>query len=576
MSINTFKLSEAYNWVRTVVPMKYRKKWMVFVVILCGVSLDNFSAVSTVITTDSIQSHFNTSYAIASWVVSGYALTLGSFIILFGKLADILGPDNVFILGMNIFWISSLITAAVDQSVIVVIIFRTFQGIGGAALVPASYALAGNYFYSNPKELQIALASVFLALTASMGSGAVIGGAFAESAIGYQGLFYFLFGCSFVIGVMSIFLIIPVPKTEEHKKMKVKNIDFVGMFLFIVGALLIILGLTEGGDSWKTPKAYVPLPVGFVLVVLSGVWELVYIRSFEKRYQLQAQNMESPSSSVDEVQVVEVNAEKDIETVVIKRDWRVSLDLMFPMEALKVHDYTLFAMGSTLYYVSFAFVISLSIEYHIYVSLDAPIIAACKILPYIVGLVLTGIFINEKEMLAIGTKVMLTASSAFSVGGYVILSREVYTIHNGYWKFGLPGIFLYGIGNSLYFKYFFVKIFPGIPVHLQGIASGIYQAFSQIAFSLGNALLASIVGKIFVANTPELKKEFSDRFVTVRYVGYGVVGTIFILTLFMGWDKAIPQSNDVEVIPVLPEVLPHIEHHDSDETIESAKQDSVV
>lgn len=542
MFFRTETFSDAYTWARTVVPYKYRNKWMVFSIVLCGVAMDNFSSISAVVTLDSVQSHFNTSYAVASWVVSGYALTLGSFIILFGKLADILGPHNVFCFGINLVWICALICAAVDNSVIVVIIFRTFQGIGGAALVPSAFALAGNYFYTNPKELQIALLLVFIALTATLASGSIIGGAFAATSIGYQGLFYFTFAAGFLLGMMALFLVLPVPLTEESKKVKIKNIDFVGLFFFVVGSLLVILGLTEGGDDWKSPKAYVPLPIGFCMIVISILWELVYINNYKKHYHEVTKDIASPALSIGD--------EKEIETITVKEDWRVKMDLMFPKDALLIHDYILFAVGATLYYLSFAFVMSLSVEYHIYVSLDTPVIAACKILPYVVGLVLSGVLINEKEMNAIGPKLMLTLSSAAAVGGYVIMTRETYDITNGFWKFGLPGLFIYGTGNTVFFKYYFVKVFPIIPVHLQGTATGIYQAFSQIAFSVGNALLTSVVGKIYVANTPELQHQISQRFVTARYIGFGVNGILFIVTLFMGWDKktepeaALEESED--------------------------------
>lgn len=518
-------IQKVYTWSRTIVPDKYRNPWFILLIILFGSGLDNFNVTATVITMDSVQSHFGTSYAIASWTVSGYALTLGSFIILFGKLADILGPDNMFILGINIFWVCSLICALVDKSIITLIFFRAIQGIGGAALIPSSYALLGSYFHNEPKKLQFALGLLFISLTGSLGTGALVGGAFSDTSIGYQGLFYFVFASSFILSIFSILFISPIEKTEEHKHMKIKNIDFIGMSVFIAGALLVILGLTEGGDDWNRPSSYIPLPLGVCLIVISCVWELVYINKYRKGYE-DIKDQEQMDTELKEFEKIE-QAPKKVH-------WLISLDLMFPTEALKVPDFTLFVVGSTLYYLLFAFVISLSIEYNIYVKGDSAIITACKVIPYVVALCLCGLLINEREIRAIGPKVALLISSTLVLVGYIVLTRETYNTENAFWKFGLPGMFLYGFGESLYFKYYFVFIFPILPVHLQGIASGIFQSFSQIGFSVGNALLSSLVGQITVATTDMDRIEYNKRFLTARYIGFGIAGVCFILSLFMG------------------------------------------
>ncbi|TID28270.1 hypothetical protein CANINC_002583 [Pichia inconspicua] len=136
-----------YQQLRNVVPMEKRNIFLVYFLILLGTALDNFNSAGGMTLAINIQEAYKTSSVITSWVLSAYALTLGAFIMLTGKLADIFGPHNVYIFGLLIMWVCVLVCACLPQtSIIPLIVFRAFQGLGASALIPSSIALAANYF----------------------------------------------------------------------------------------------------------------------------------------------------------------------------------------------------------------------------------------------------------------------------------------------------------------------------------------------------------------------------------------------------------------------------------------------
>lgn len=492
-----------------IVPEKYKWKPGVYILILLATSLDNFNVTATLISQQSIQEHFNTTFAITSWALSAYALTLGSFILLFGKLADILGPHNVFLFGLTTIWICSLITAAIDKSIIALIIFRAFQGIGASALIPSGFALTANYFSDNAKHLQWGISGLIIALTASFGFGAIFGGAFNESNIQYKGLFYFVFASAFILNFVLFFLIIPINKTKEHESLKLKNLNYFGVSIFIIGVLLIILGLTEGGESWKSPKAYVPIPIGVCLVLSVFFFESIYIKRIKVQYKQDLENG-----------LVPVN------------NWKTDLDLLFPPECLKIPNFLVFLITVGFYYMAFTILMNGVIQYHLFVEMNSGIITACKLLPFTVGLVLSAVTYNEQIYKKIGIKILLLGSCLLTLGSYIWLTQLRYHIKKGYWIFEFGGLFFFGIGMNTFFNIYLNVVLSNTPLHLQGVVSGIYQTFAQVSLSIANALVASLLGALELGTTIELKQEMQNRFNHIHYLGYGCLAFSFFVLLF--------------------------------------------
>src|SRR3954454_17704112 len=93
----------------------------------------------------SIQSSLNSSLSSLQWVVDAYALTLASFLLVFGSLGDRLGRRRIFSSGFAVFTVASLLCGLADDPT-ALNVFRALQGIGGAAMFATALALIAQEF----------------------------------------------------------------------------------------------------------------------------------------------------------------------------------------------------------------------------------------------------------------------------------------------------------------------------------------------------------------------------------------------------------------------------------------------
>ncbi|ODQ44131.1 hypothetical protein PICMEDRAFT_13883 [Pichia membranifaciens NRRL Y-2026] len=501
--------------------MEKRNIFVVYFFILMATCLDNLNSATAFTLQGNIQQAFNTDSSTASWVLSGYALTLGSFIMVSGKISDIIGPHNLYLGGLSVIWICALICACIPHSsIITLIVFRAIQGVGASALVPSTLALAANYF-SGPyaKYLPGAVVGFILALTGIFGVALVLGGAFSETAIGYKSYFYFVFAYGLVMNIILLFLIIPIEETEEHKKMKLKNVDFIGSALTIIGILLMILGLTEGGDDWKRPRAYVPLVVGFFTFVSSFIFEMFYLKRFQEKNQHRDKS----------------------------EDWRLQIDLIFPPEIIHIPNFLPILIACGMYFATFTMITAIGVLYYSSIDGDSPIIVALKVAAISAGVIFGATTYRQSYYGKIGVRNMFIISAAVSLGTCIWFSRTNFHSHKSYWKFGFVSLFLYGYALNVFFNIYIGVVVSNTPLHLQGVVNGVYQTCSQVCLSVGNALVPSIVGNVVPATSEEMKQHLHNKFQNIFYVlmGFHVV-ILIMMVLFVRAPKKSEESETAE------------------------------
>jgi len=172
------------------------------------------------------------------WVINGYALFLSALLLVGGSLGDLYGRNKLFLIGLGIFSLSSLI-CGISQSPLQLIIARTFQGIGGALLTPGSLSILSSQFGPENRGKAIGLWSTFSALTAVLGP--VLGGWLAG-----LGLWRVIFFINIPLSILVF--IIMIAKVPESRNPNAKKLD-------VWGALLVTLGL--GGITYgfiESPK----------------------------------------------------------------------------------------------------------------------------------------------------------------------------------------------------------------------------------------------------------------------------------------------------------------------------------
>src|SRR5437868_12840170 len=125
-----------------------------------------------------------------SWVVNSYVLTFGGFLLLGGRMADLLGRRRVFMAGLVLFSIASLAggLAGVTGSQAQLIVARLFQGLGAAILSPAALSIVTNTFREGP-ERNKAL-GVWGAVAGSGGAAGVLLGGMLTQWLSWEWVLY--------------------------------------------------------------------------------------------------------------------------------------------------------------------------------------------------------------------------------------------------------------------------------------------------------------------------------------------------------------------------------------------------
>src|SRR5689334_10959911 len=156
--------------------------------LLCGVQfLDVVDSSITNVAFPSIQRQLHFSQQSLQWVASGYLLTYGGFLLLGGRLADVLGRRRVLAAGLVVFAVCSL-TAGLAQSEGTLIAARLLQGIGAAMMAPAALSILTTTFREGA-DRNTALGAWGAISGLAAAAGVFLGGVLAEGP-GWRWVFY--------------------------------------------------------------------------------------------------------------------------------------------------------------------------------------------------------------------------------------------------------------------------------------------------------------------------------------------------------------------------------------------------
>ena len=193
----------------------------------------------------SIQTDLHFSREGLQWVVSGYALTFGGLLLLGGRSGDLLGRRRIFMVGLALFALFSLLCGLSTSSGMLVAM-RLLQGAAGAVLSPSVFSITSVTFEEG-SERNKALGI----LGAIAGSGAAIGvllGGVLTKYIGWQWIFF----VNVPIGVATLFLV-PLVVRESHAQDLERHFDASGAVTVTASLMLFVYALTRGPQiGWSS------------------------------------------------------------------------------------------------------------------------------------------------------------------------------------------------------------------------------------------------------------------------------------------------------------------------------------
>ncbi|KAF2014708.1 MFS general substrate transporter [Aaosphaeria arxii CBS 175.79] len=245
------------------------------VMTLTGASFLNVvSTQAIVITLPVIRRDLDIPESRSQWIVSSYSLTFGCFLLLWGRIADVVGRKMIFILGTGLAVLANIANPFMRNDV-AFNVFRGLAGIGGAASVPTAIGILGVTFRSG-KRRNYAFATY--------SAGSAIGGAVGNILAGvisayasWKWCFGVLAAFAAIILVSGIFTIPSQPSEGPSRKSMqalLKEVDWLGGLLITASLICLLFALTEGNIAgWS--NAYIPIliVIAVLLVLTFTAWQ---------------------------------------------------------------------------------------------------------------------------------------------------------------------------------------------------------------------------------------------------------------------------------------------------------------
>ena len=221
------------------------KKYQIisFVAIILGFFMALLDTTIVNITLPKMTEYFNTTMAHISWVVNAYNLAFAAIIITASRLADQFGRKKLFITGVFLFTISSLLSG-ISNSLEVLILFRALQGLSAAFVVPVAMPLSAEIFPPEKRGTIMALWGAFAGLAAA--SGPTLGGILTQ--------FFnwrYIFFINVPIGCICILLTMKFIK-ESYDPTASKSIDFGGIITISTAMFCLTFALIKANEKGWT------------------------------------------------------------------------------------------------------------------------------------------------------------------------------------------------------------------------------------------------------------------------------------------------------------------------------------
>ena len=230
----------------------------------------------------SIKTDLNFSQENLQWVISAYAIFFGGVLLLGGRLADLLGRRRLFVAGLVLFSVASLL-CGLAWSEASLIGFRALQGLGGAMLAPAALSLLTTMF-AEGRERNLALGIY----GAASGSGAAVGvllGGVLTSYLSWSWVFFI----NVPVGIAAIALT-PALLPAGRVNLAHRHFDIRGAATITGGLMLLVYATTRAAThGWGSPGTLglfgvaAALVGAFVLIELRSSHPLLPLRIFRSR-----------------------------------------------------------------------------------------------------------------------------------------------------------------------------------------------------------------------------------------------------------------------------------------------------
>jgi EmrB/QacA subfamily drug resistance transporter len=470
------------------------RRWLTLAIVGAAFFMTILDVAIVNVALPSIEKDLNVSETTVQWVLIAYAITFGGFLLLGGRMADLLGRKRIFIVGLVLFTLASLV-CGLASTIGVLIAARAVQGIGAAIISPAALSIVTTTFEEGADRNKAL--GIWGALGGSGAAAGVLVGGILVKYLGWQWIFY----VNVPVGALVFGLTLPfVP--ESRADLGHRRFDAAGAVTVTGGLALLVYAISKAPDvGWGSARtillliASVAILAVFVLIELRSSAPLVPFRIFRNRSLLAANVVGFLLGAV-------IFANFLVLTLYVQQ--------VLGWSALKTGVTFLATAGTTVIWAGAAQALTTRFG-------PRPVIVA--------GLLIL----------------------AASMGYYTQIP-----VHGHYWPDLLPAYLTFALGLAFAFVPVTIAALAQVEEREAGLASGLINTNQQIGGAIGVALASTI----FVSSAKSLLKTghspaeaFTSGYQNAFWalIGLALLGALAAFVMLRGTDV---RATDVEAEPV--------------------------
>jgi EmrB/QacA subfamily drug resistance transporter len=415
--------------------MDARGRWLALIVLCLGDVMIVLDSTIVNIALPSIRRDLGFTQASLAWVVNSYLLTFGGFLLLGGRLGDLFGYRRLFLLGIGLFTLASLV-CGLSHTQTLLVGARAVQGVGGAVVSAVALSLIMSLFTEATERARAM--GFFGFVAAGGGSIGVLLGGILTSALDWHWIFFVNLPIGVAVCVLTV-LVLPADMRQRAGA----RLDVAGAITVTTALLLAVYAIVNGNEAgWTSARTIGLLALAAGLIGLFAAIEsrvqapLVPLRLFRQR-------------NIATSNVVAVL-------------WAAAMFAWFFLSAL----YLQLVLGYSPLQVGLAF------------------------LPANVIMGVFSLGLSAKIVLRFGIKGPLVAGLALAASGLLLFVLA--PVGGSFLVHVLPAMLLLGFGAGIAFNPMLLAAMSGVEPNESGLASGVVNTAFMMGGALGLAILASL------------------------------------------------------------------------------------
>jgi EmrB/QacA subfamily drug resistance transporter len=479
------------------------RRWLVLVLVCIAQFMVVLDATVVNVALPSIQADLDFSVSSLQWVVNAYTLAFGGFLLLGGRAADFVGRRRLFVIGVVVFTVASLLSGLAPTSDFL-IVARAMQGLGAAMVSPAALSIVTTTFHDGPDRTKAL--SVWAAIAVGGAAiGLLLGGILTEY-LSWEWIFF----VNVPIGIAAVLLSLRF--VPESRALGTKGMDVAGAISVTAGLTLLVYAIVKAQEyGWTSIETF---GLAGVAVLLLAAFVMIERRSKAPLVRLG----------------------------------------IFRTRSLTGANLSMLAVAGGMF--SVFYFASLYVQEILGFS---PVQAGLAFLPLTAGIILFS-FVAQQLIARAGVRAVALTGMGTAAVGLLLLSRI--PVDGSYVADVLPGLLVMSAGLGLTFVPMTLMATTNVTDTDAGLASGLFNTSQQIGGALGLAILSTVAasqtqdalsGTAGTASAAQQASATVDGFQVAFTVGAGLMlaGVLLTAVLIRRRDVAAIQAG--EGPPVLSE-----------------------